>query len=315
MISRTQIPPPLGFKLIDEWVSSRSGVRNLVWSPDGTTLAVSTRKAATRLWPIGKGKRPRIFNKQIGGVGVAWSKQNKLATVNEKGKVVIYDFSEDCLIQSQVSATPYEGISWSPDGSQLACIDFERIKLLDGCTGKLLKSITRTHIPHHIAWSPKENVLAIGYWGGAIKLLNYERGFEHPLMPSDTRSRLRWAPDGRFLAALTKDHAIRIWDTKASLNERLEGADTGKIISARPFTGKFDFCAASLFAATVKGGVSFWQTGEWEFVSYLTCGQNVNNFIFNPVFSLFALSLDISKSSSIIQVWEFDHNTLHTKRL
>ena len=102
------------------------GIWNVLFSPDGTMLAVDTQKNAEsgiRIWEIGTG-RQRLSK---GGFEAYWTRalafsptSDYLASGDESGYLRVWDISEGDSVVWETYPTGIQALAFSPDGDYLA---------------------------------------------------------------------------------------------------------------------------------------------------------------------------------------------------
>jgi len=109
--------------------------RNLVWAPDGNTLACTINETI-RIWDIQSGKSKQ-FSPGIASA-LTWSTDGKvLAFGNHDGAIRFWDVKSDRLRHSRISSScgPVHSVSFSPDSKVVAtCAGSGTVSLWDAHT-------------------------------------------------------------------------------------------------------------------------------------------------------------------------------------
>ena len=153
-----------------------SHVMDIVFSPDGKTLASGGWDYTVRLWDVETGK--------------------SLKTLTEH-------------------TAPVRSVAFSPDGRTLASGSNDNtVRLWDVETGKLLKTLGHTDAVRSVTFSPDGRTLATGGWDQTIRLWDALNGTHLQTLVGHTSTIfiVAFSPDGRTLATGSDDDTIRLWD-------------------------------------------------------------------------------------------------------
>lgn len=185
-IANVDVPDPISFG--DNEMTST--VLALAWSPDGSTLALSTatdRVGNITLWdvftgdPMTAGPILRIVGDPT--VAVDWKPDGTALAARTIGGVAIYDAVTGEAIQSlltgQDSGYTYE-IRWSPDGHQIAAGINDGLWIWDVATGEIVAHYTTPRDVTDIAWLSNGQVL---HNGSEIGLAINGTGIEGFVLP------------------------------------------------------------------------------------------------------------------------------------
>ena len=163
---------------------------NLAFSPDGRRLAVGYRGgwpgvgAGFRLWDVVSGKPASPFQSAWSW----WSTSQPLGYTDGGDSLVVLD----------------------PDGRKLTCLDLRQ------------KELRRTELdiqsPGNLAATPASPLVAATNATGAIELWDVRTGRRQRTIASGGEVRaLHLSPDGRILAAVCADQAVRLHDMETGL--------------------------------------------------------------------------------------------------
>ncbi len=199
------------------------------WSPDGARLAFS---ACCDREPIrselfvsnadGSDRHQVTTNPACGAYAPAWG-PDSIAYVS-CDRIALLDAATGASTLLGASGT-YP--SWSPDGSQLAVLDGERLKIVDASSGaeRALAVSPRPGTASEPAWSPDGRVLAVAAWGG-MQVITPQGA-----VVREVRSAFgdhSWSPDGKRLVARTDDCCtISLVDVSADRVTRTILSDAG----------------------------------------------------------------------------------------
>jgi WD40 repeat protein len=149
-------------------------ISSLSWSPDGTVLASGSADRVVRLWRIA---------------------------------------TNDQLPPLKVLGAPIQTVAFSPDGTRLACNDFGTLCVWEKKTGKVQHLPCTGNGRPSLAWSPdgtvlaflqKEKIKLLNIANGRIQL-----AFPAHAWRAYT---VAFAPDGKRLASTGHDGAVHVWD-------------------------------------------------------------------------------------------------------
>jgi len=222
-----------------ELPSGSLGVRDVVWSPDGSSLAVVPKRGESRgptVW-IFNGKEPKggpqVIGQEAGVViGAALSPGGLRAVfvmsragAEEQPKLVFWDIAAARVTEThslkqrgQRRADP--AVIWGSLGSRLAVSVGETAVVLQGEPWR-----RETACPEHaaaitqLAFDGKDELLATGDENGEILICDVAKGARRGLLAGHTApvTSLRWV-NSRFVIAGSDDGSVRVWDTKSALD-------------------------------------------------------------------------------------------------
>ena len=223
---------------------------NVVFSPDGNTLAVGSRSNALFLSDVNTGKQLHTLIESGFSNGIkpsiSFSPDGKILAshiwtyVDEKTEryLFLWDVNTgEKLLQILTVDTKntVSSISFSPDGSTLATGSGDEIRLWDVNTGEKLQTLTgHTRSVKSISFSPDGSMLASGS-GDEIRLWDVNTRETLQILTGHTSVKsISFSPDGSTLATGSSDE-IRFWDvnTRETL-QILTGHTSVKSISFSP---------------------------------------------------------------------------------
>jgi WD40 repeat protein len=197
----------------------------MVFSPDGSRLAVTDGDTAIRVIGVGTGRVEHVLDAEPGNFGtapdVAWSPDGRLlATATDLGVAIWEPGSVAPLFEIE---TGTEAIAWSPDGSRLATLgDKARVWRLTDEAGRLALTLPARDVVQvgweSLAFSPDGDRLLtssnegdtviwdVGVSGDAEWLnLAAQRGW---------RGGVAYSPSGGTIVGSLLPRAARIWDAE-----------------------------------------------------------------------------------------------------
>ena len=181
----------------------RALVREIVYSPDGLTLASVSNDNTAKIWSANDGRLLSTLEKQHDTenhdgfiCSIAYSPDGtNLATANRNGIVSLWNVSNGCILTTlEVQGrNTVSSIVYSPDGTTFATAGHDgHLDLWDASTGKSLPALEEYPQP---ASSSEQGIMDLVY-----------------------------SPDGANLAAACRDSKVRVWNIKdGQLKFTLEG--------------------------------------------------------------------------------------------
>ena len=210
-----------------DWVISAhlSAIVGLCFSPDGQSLASRSRKHV-RVWEAdGDSSRGRVTLEGDGRL-VAWSSTGVLAThLEQEGLQFCNTRTWDQAIQVKSHDVPSElyALAWSPDGRVLACggEGSSTFALLDVTwAGDTLNvkprgAVALSTAGLDMAWMPGSRLLAVGCRDRNIYIWDTEPPRAVTVLEGHKGvvANVTFSFDGRLLASMSIDGAIRVWRT------------------------------------------------------------------------------------------------------
>jgi serine/threonine protein kinase/WD40 repeat protein/DNA-binding SARP family transcriptional activator len=216
-----------------------------------------------------------------------------LATTSDDGRLILWDASTGAIIAESVAVGGASGPSFSADGSVLAAAWAERgvVKLLDPSTGTVTDVIRHLRRASETALDPHGRMIAVairglctgGRWTSFEVDLRTER--RRPLDGADPCGAdfVTWSPDGKYIAAPVggPDAGVKIWDAATgTLRFHLVG-HTDSVLSgdwssdsSRFVTGSYD-STAKVWLITRGGARQLYSLSTQD-------NRNITDVAFSP---------------------------------
>lgn len=201
--------------------AQRGVVIPLVWSPDGTRLALDDAGHALVVLDAATGKTLFAITATHGGNSVAWSPDSRMvAAVTEPAKVQVWDSTSGQLLET----LPGNGndLAWSPDGKYLAS-SADGLTVWDVGSGQIalhIKPANVLDVGGALMWSSDSKRLAEEVYGESQvreqvwQVPSGRSTFIYSVSTTHTEQLVAsWSPDSQRLAiGGDKDDTVSVWD-------------------------------------------------------------------------------------------------------
>jgi WD40 repeat protein len=194
---------------------------DVVWSPNGERLAISTYDGSVEIWDRASG----VLSHTFGGISdtfrtVAWSPDGKtLAMTAYDAAVRFYDTSTFKNVRTLPGAQ-VDRIAWSADGHAISTTGLDgNVILRDAATGSNEYALEgHTGSVRTLAWSPDGSSIASGGDDGLILVWDAASGALRPSMSADHGpvDDVTWSSSGSTLASLSDDGNLALWQTASA---------------------------------------------------------------------------------------------------
>jgi WD40 repeat protein len=200
-------------------------IEELTFSPDGQWLVTAGDDAALRIWDVLSGDLLHEYTDFSGVVsGVTFSPEGNWFAFSD-GTIHVWQFSLDSaedqttILNRELFAIPdASSDTFSPDGSTLAGVSGNDIKLWDAATGRELLTLTgHTGWVMGLAFSPDGQWLASTSLDGTVKIWSLMPGNETVTVDVPVAgfgTRVAYAPNGQMFATNGGDGSATLWNAK-----------------------------------------------------------------------------------------------------
>jgi WD40 repeat protein len=155
---------PLGFQLLLKLCGHADSINEIVWSPDGATLASGSDDQTVRLWDIERGQLLNTLSAHQNDVmSVAWSPDGRILASGDRYDIRFWDVESGELLQPPLASNIYS-IAWSPDNRTLASTAVDTDIYIWDMQNVRRRRVLKGHRDDvtSVAWSPDGRVLASG---------------------------------------------------------------------------------------------------------------------------------------------------------
>ncbi|MGH8933004.1 MAG: PQQ-binding-like beta-propeller repeat protein [Egibacteraceae bacterium] len=244
-------------------------VRDVAFSPDGTTIATASEDQTVRLWSPAAGEQ--IGQPLIGHAGpvlsVTFNPDGRtIATGGEDGAVRLWNAATGQPVGPPLTGHAYAVpvVAFSPDGKVLASGGEDGVRLWNTATGQPIGQpvplLTGNTLLWQIAFSSDSSMIAFSR-GLAVELRDAYTGqpLGQPLTGhTDSVRGVAFSPDGSMIASSSDDQTVLLWDI--ATGQRIGQPLTGH--SSEVWDVAFKPDGTTIASAGEDGTVRLWDTAE-----------------------------------------------------
>lgn len=200
----------------------------VIFSPDSQRLISTSTRAAggVRIWEAATGRQ--LSNIPLDGdvYGLDFSPDGRfLALGQNDGRLVVHDCAKNAPTWAIAS---HKGnildVAFRADGAWIATAGRDGTATIwDASDGHKVHSVVGLRDVRTVTFRPDSRQFAIGTWPGFVKLYDLieDQLREVPNRPlASAITRLRWRPDGKQLAVVSREEGVQLWDSQTLALER-----------------------------------------------------------------------------------------------
>lgn len=217
----------------------------------------------------------------------------------QPGSVTLWDVSTRKRVWKHAEAGGVPAVAFSPDGKSLAIAVFANAaRLLDGGTGRVVRTFAHPKEVRGVAFSPDGRLLATACWDKLVRVWDVAGGTEKRACAGhkDRIFAVEFSPDGKLLLSVGGDDGAKLWDAATGAEmytfkhyymPRARFAPDGRWV----ITGSYDGTTRLWNVRTGEARVRFSGTGGVHQLAFSQAARTLAVCGFGRDISLFDLTL------------------------
>ena len=292
----------LNFSLTNTLEGHTNEVTAVAFSPDGKTLASSSRDKTIKLWNIARGEEIGTLNGHVNEVNaIAFSPDGEtLASGSYDGTIKFWDFSNQQELRSlKGHSMQVNAIAFSPDGGTLASISYDGTIKLWNLSIETDERTLKGHstLVNSVAFSPNGETLASGSGDNTIKLWDLSTGRDEGTLKGHSGwvYTVAFSPDGKTLASGSWDNTIKLWNLKEENLFRTLSGHSNEVYSVA-----FSPDGKTLASASRDNTIKLWEISTGKDLGTL---KGHSNEVVSVAFSPNRKTLASGSKDNTIKIW------------
>ncbi|MCA8988001.1 MAG: protein kinase [Planctomycetaceae bacterium] len=248
-------------------IDTKRHIRDIVWSPDGSSLATVGNDRSISIWdPFFPARLRKIEGHRDAIWSIDWSRDGKWLLTSSQDftlKIWTADDPQDDRVLLIPTAPPVTSLAWSPDDRLIAVTSEEpAVHIFDVHTGEMIKKLDAAARLESVSWSPDGRNIAAGGWAEKAVIWDITSGdqvieFHHQSEKPDDDipnvvNCVAWSPTGDKIASSCYDSAIFVWDSKTGEQFATYSVQQGNIYTVDWHPQNSNVIAAS---TSIHGGL------------------------------------------------------------
>ena len=198
-------------------------------SPDGKTLATSSRDGRTRIWNVPAGQLRDTFTSHTSSKDVSqaavFSPDGRILAVATSGgtgtRLTLWDPAGRKMRALSVPGGSVRGLAFSPDGRAVAASSPSAVRVWDVATGRTRYTFTDHPDPETVSFGADGRTVAAVSLSGGVRVWDVTTGRTRTSRDSHIRgSEAALSPDGQMYAVVRTDGSVQLRETATGVVRR-----------------------------------------------------------------------------------------------